>query len=647
MVYSSRVRVDDSRLSRGRNRAFPKREFSPPTLENDVGGPAGGDGAGDPGIYHRDRFADGRSSRLEPRGREITLALHRVFNTPIDKIVWDVGHQCYPHKIITDRYERFHTLRQFGGIAGFPKAAESVYDSFDTGHSGTSISAALGLAIQRDLAGQSHKVLAVIGDGSLTNGMALEAMNHAGFMGTDIIIILNDNEKSISRNVGAYSRYLSRLRVELIYLQEKQKVKDIMRSAKPGFRASSRFVAQFKERLKHMLTPSRTGAVFQELGFAYLGPVDGHNLQLLVEVFESIKGLKGPILIHAATAKGKGYQFAEQDSTRFHGVGAFNPANGKSETTSPGPSYTSVFGDAIVDLAGKDEKIVAITAAMKDGTGLTAFEKAYPARYFDVGIAEEHAVTFAAGLAKEGAKPFVAIYSSFLQRAFDQILHDVCLPRLPVRFMIDRSGIVGEDGSTHQGIFDLSYLRQLPHMVILAPKDENELRRMIKTALEREDGPTAVRYPRGDGLGVPLDPEMTPIPIGSWEVLREGGEAVMLAVGSLVSPAMEASALLQKEGLCVGVINARSVKPLDEALLALVGDQYKFIITLEENVLAGGFGSAVVEYAADHHFLDRIIKRIGLPDAFIEHGDQAFLRDRYGLSPEKIAATVAVLMKRP
>ena len=342
---------------------------------------------------------------------EITLALHRVFNTPIDKIVWDVGHQCYPHKIITDRYGRFHTLRQFGGIAGFPKSAESVYDSFDTGHSGTSISAALGLAIQRDLAGQSHKVLAVIGDGSLTNGMALEAMNHAGFMGTDIIIVLNDNERSISRNVGAYSRYLSRLRVELIYLQEKQKVKNILRHAKPGFRASSRLMAQFKERLKHLLTPSRTGAVFQELGFAYLGPVDGHNLQLLIEVFESIKGLKGPILIHAATAKGKGYRFAEQDSTRFHGVGAFNPANGKSETTSPGPSYTSVFGDAIVDLAGKDEKIVAITAAMKDGTGLTAFEKAYPARYFDVGIAEEHAVTFAAGLAKEGAKPFVAIYS--------------------------------------------------------------------------------------------------------------------------------------------------------------------------------------------------------------------------------------------
>jgi 1-deoxy-D-xylulose-5-phosphate synthase len=577
---------------------------------------------------------------------EITLALHRVFDTPNDKIVWDVGHQCYPHKLITGRFDKFHTLRQFNGISGFPKSAESPYDNFDTGHSGTSISAALGMAVQRDLAGRSQKVIAVIGDGSLTNGMALEAMNHAGFMGTDIIIILNDNEKSISRNVGAYSRYLSRLRVELIYMQEKQKLKQFLHYAKPGFRASSNLFAQFKERLKHILTPSRTGAVFQELGFAYLGPIDGHDIQLLCEVFESIKDLKGPILIHAATSKGKGYKFAEEDSTKFHGVGAFNSTNGKAEKASKSPSYTSVFGETLTDLAGKDEKIVAITAAMKDGTGLTNFKKTFPARFFDVGIAEEHAVTFAAGLAKEGAKPFVAIYSTFLQRAYDQILHDVCLQKLPVRFMIDRAGLVGEDGPTHHGVFDLSYLRQLPNMVIMAPKDENELRHMIKTALEYNNGPIAVRYPRSDGVGVTMDQEILSIPIGSWEAIQEGNDVVILAVGSMVYPSLEASSLLKKEGFSVGVINARCVKPLDDASLMRIAEQHKFIVTLEENALAGGFGSAVIEFFADHNFHDIRVKRIGLPDHFVEHGSQALLRDHYGLSPVKIANAIRSSLER-
>jgi len=571
---------------------------------------------------------------------EITLALHRVFDTPNDKIVWDVGHQCYPHKLITGRFDRFHTLRQFGGISGFPKSSESPFDNFDTGHSGTSISAALGMAVQRDLAGKSHKVIAVIGDGSLTNGMALEAMNHAGFMGTDVTIVLNDNEKSISRNVGAYSRYLSRLRVELVYMQEKQKLKRLLHYTKPGYRASSNPFVQFKERVKHILTPSRTGAVFQELGFAYIGPIDGHDIQLLCEVFESVKDLKGPILIHAATSKGKGYKFAEEDSTKFHGVGAFNSENGKAEKTSKKPSYTSIFGSTLVNLAEKDEKIVAITAAMKDGTGLTNFKKAFPTRFFDVGIAEEHAVTFAAGLAKEGAKPFVAIYSTFLQRAYDQVLHDICLQNLPVRFMIDRGGLVGEDGPTHHGVFDLSYLRQLPNMVIMSPKDENELRHMIKTALDYNGGPIAVRYPRSDGVGVTIDQDTFSIPIGSWESLQDGRDAVLLAVGSMVYPSLEAGSLLKRDGFHVEVVNARSVKPLDDTFLTRIANQHKFVVTLEENVLAGGFGSAVIEFFVDHDFQDVRVKRIGLPDRFVEHGAQVLLRGHHGLSPDKIADTV-------
>jgi 1-deoxy-D-xylulose-5-phosphate synthase len=577
---------------------------------------------------------------------EITLALHRVFNTPVDKIIWDVGHQCYPHKLITGRLERFHTLRQLGGIAGFPKSSESPFDSFNTGHSGTSISAALGMAVQRDLAGQSHKVIAVIGDGSLTNGMALEAMNHAGFMGTDLIVVLNDNEKSISRNVGAYSRYLSKLRVELLYMQEKQKLKKILRYAKPGYRASSNLFVQFKERLKHILTPSRTGAVFQELGFAYLGPIDGHDIHLLCEVFESINDLKGPILIHAATYKGKGYKFAEEDSTKFHGVGAFNSANGKTEKLSQKPSYTSVFGNTIVELADRDEKLVAITAAMKDGTGLTNFKKAFPTRFFDVGIAEEHAVTFAAGLAKEGAKPVVAIYSTFLQRAYDQILHDVCLQNLPVKFVIDRGGLVGEDGPTHHGVLDLSYLRSLPNMVIMAPKDENELRHMLKTAMDYNDGPISIRYPRGDAPGVAMDDELMTLTIPSWEIVRQGENVAVLAIGSSVYASIMASDLLRSEGINITIVNARFAKPIDKSLLESVAQKHHYLVTVEENILMGGFGSAVLENLCDQGIKNNYVKRIGLPDCFIEHGSQEELRDRYGLTPEKIADAIKVFIRK-
>jgi 1-deoxy-D-xylulose-5-phosphate synthase len=571
---------------------------------------------------------------------EIAIALHRVFDAPRDKIIWDVGHQCYPHKVLTGRLDRFHTLRQFGGISGFPKAAESPFDCFDTGHSGTSISAALGMATQRDLKGKSHRVIAVIGDASLTNGMALEALNHAGFMGTDLLVVLNDNEKSISRNVGAYSRYLNRLRVELAHIQEKQRAKDLHHHGESAHRVSTSPLAQFQERLKHILTPSRTGAVFQELGFAYLGPIDGHDIRLLCQVFEAAKSLKGPVLVHAATKKGKGYPFAEKDSTKFHGVGVFNKSNGTVETRCRKTTYTSVFGETLVGFARKDKDIVAITAAMEDGTGLTQLKQEFPSRFFDVGIAEEHAVTFAAGLAKAGAKPFVAIYSTFLQRAYDQILHDVCLQNLPVRFMIDRAGLVGEDGPTHHGVFDLSYLRTMPNMVIMAPKDGNELRHMIKTAIEYDAGPIAVRYPRGDGLTSDLGGEPMALPIGSWEPLTDGHSAVVLAVGSMVYPALKAAELLRGQGLCVSVVNARFIKPLDKRFMEGLTQRFHHIITVEENVLAGGFGSAVVEYLSDQAFHSSIVKRIGLPDAFVDHGAADILKENNGLSPTKLAKTI-------
>lgn len=572
---------------------------------------------------------------------EIALALHKSFRTPDDKIIWDVGHQCYPHKIITGRYERFHTLRKFGGISGFPKSSESPFDCFDTGHSGTSISAALGMAVQRDLQGLSHKVIAVIGDASLTNGMALEAMNHAGYMGSDIIIVLNDNEKSISRNVGAYSKYLDKLRVELANTHARQKTRKIFNRNEISRRLLTAPLDQLKERIKHILTPSRTGAVFQELGFLYFGPVDGHNLKQLFDVFESAKNLKGPILVHAVTCKGKGYKYSEEDSTKFHGIGCFNCKNGEVDESLKKPSYTSVYGNTITELAGTDDKIVTITAAMKDGTGLRKFKQTYPSRFFDVGIAEEHAVTFAAGLAKEGARPFVTMYSTFLQRAYDQIIHDVCLQNLPVRFMIDRGGIVGEDGSTHQGVFDLTYLRSIPNMVIMAPKDENEFRHMIKTAAGYSTGPIAVRYPRGDVTGVRQDTELRALPIGRAEILSKGETVALLAIGSTVLPSIKAAGILKTRGFNPTVVNARFVKPLDGDILDSLARTHSYLITVEENVLAGGFGSAVMEYLSDHDFHNIKIKRIGLPDTFIEHGPQSILRDKYGISADKIAETIA------
>jgi 1-deoxy-D-xylulose-5-phosphate synthase len=571
---------------------------------------------------------------------ELAISMHKVFHMPEDKFIWDVGHQCYPHKILTGRLQRFHTLRQFGGISGFPKSSESCFDCFDAGHSGTSISAALGMAVQRDLAGRDHKVIAVIGDASLTNGMALEAMNNAGYMGTDIIIVLNDNERSISRNVGSYSKYLNKLRMELTYPRSKGRTKRIPDSGRTDKRLFNGAMKQFTDRVRHALTPSRTGAVFQELGFMYFGPVDGHRIDSLCEIFESIKELKGPVLVHAVTCKGKGYKYSEENATKFHGIGSFNCMTGEAEEKEKKPSYTSIFGKTATDLARKDPNIVAITAAMTDGTGLRGFKKEFPSRFFDVGIAEEHAVTFAAGLAKSGAKPLVVIYSTFLQRTYDQILHDVCLQKLPVKFMIDRGGLVGEDGPTHHGVFDLSYLRNIPNMVIMAPKDENEFRHMIKTAVEYNDGPIAVRYPRGEAFGVALDPDLNTLPIGRSELLREGRTVAILTLGSTVYPSLEAAEILTRRGLNPSVINARFAKPLDGDMLEKVVTEYSFLITVEENVLAGGFGSAVVEHLSDREVPRVTVKRIGLPDSFVEHGSQVILREKYGLSPERIAETI-------
>ncbi len=571
---------------------------------------------------------------------ELTIALHSVFNSPKDKIIWDVGHQCYAHKIITGRGPQFHTLRQRGGISGFPKPEESPHDSFATGHSGTSIAAALGMAVERDRKGDSHKVIAVIGDGALTNGMALEALNCAGYLGSDIIIVLNDNEKSISKNVGAYSKYLSKLRVGLA-----QRNPLIIQPARyPKKRSGHGLWSLLTERIQLLLAPGRTGAVFQELGFMYFGPFDGHNLPLLCDIFTSIKDLRGPILIQLVTTKGKGYKYAEEDPTRFHGIGPFNLERGTALNNSTIPSYTEVFGTAIVELARKDERIVAITAAMKDGTGLTRFQEMFPGRFFDVGIAEEHAVTFAAGMAKAGGRPVVAVYSTFLQRAYDQIAHDVCLPNLPVTFMIDRGGIVGEDGQTHQGLFDFAFLRHLPRMVVAAPRDENELCRLLKTAITH-DGPMAIRYPRSAGEGVQLEPQPRALPIGSFEILREGQDLAICAVGSMVGPSLKAAAALEEKGFSVSVVNCRFVKPLDPATLNRVAARHHTILTVEEHMLSCGFGSALLEFYNREGYRHCKIVRMGLPDSFIEHGTRYSLLSDHGLTADGIVKQALTLLE--
>ena len=572
---------------------------------------------------------------------ELTLALHRAFDCPEDKIVWDVGHQAYAHKILTGRREAFAGLRQKGGITGFPKREESVYDAFGTGHSSTSISAALGMAAARDIAGEQYRIAAVIGDGALTGGEAFEGLNNAGTLGKDIIVILNDNGMSIAPNVGAMSEYLSRFRVAPGYHRAKQDIKNFLKSIPHIGERVYRTAEHIKDGVRSALVP---GGLFTDMGFHYIGPLDGHNIALLLDVFEQAKQLKGPLLIHVETCKGKGYAPAEKAPDKFHGIGKFDVADGTAlKKAGAKPTYTSVFGKALLEAAEEDADVVAITAAMPDGTGLRAFSEKYPTRFFDVGIAEQHATTFAAGLAAAGRKPVLALYSTFAQRAYDQILHDVCLQNLHVVFALDRAGFVGEDGATHHGVFDYSYLRHLPNMKVLAPKDENELGRMLKTALSLE-GPVALRYPRGEGLGAALEEPFTSLESLAAEVLEEEGEIALLAVGSMVDAAQKTAKLLQEEGLSAAVVNMRTVKPLDEELLHRMAHEKKMLVTMEENALAGGFGSAVLEALADAGLLVPVV-RFGIGDVFIEQGKPQELLEMAGLLPEQMARSILTAWK--
>ena len=572
---------------------------------------------------------------------ELTLALHRAFDCPEDKIVWDVGHQAYAHKILTGRREAFAGLRQKGGITGFPKREESVYDAFGTGHSSTSISAALGMAAARDIAGEQYRIAAVIGDGALTGGEAFEGLNNAGTLGKDIIVILNDNGMSIAPNVGAMSEYLSRFRVAPGYHRAKQDIKNFLKSIPHIGERVYRTAEHIKDGVRSALVP---GGLFTDMGFHYIGPLDGHNIALLLDVFEQAKQLKGPLLIHVETCKGKGYAPAEKAPDKFHGIGKFDVADGTAlKKAGAKPTYTSVFGKALLEAAEEDADVVAITAAMPDGTGLRTFGEKYPTRFFDVGIAEQHATTFAAGLAAAGRKPVLALYSTFAQRAYDQILHDVCLQNLHVVFALDRAGFVGEDGATHHGVFDYSYLRHLPNMKVLAPKDENELGRMLKTALSLE-GPVALRYPRGEGLGAALEEPFTPLESLAAEVLEEEGEIAILAVGSMVDAAQKTAKLLKEEGLSAAVVNMRTVKPLDEELLHRMAHEKKMLVTMEENALAGGFGSAVLEALADAGLLMPVV-RFGIGDAFIEQGKPQELLEMAGLLPEQMARNILTAWK--
>ncbi len=574
---------------------------------------------------------------------ELTLALHYVFDTPDDKIIWDVGHQCYTHKLITGRREQFGTIRQYKGLSGFPKQSESPYDVFDTGHSSTSISAALGVASAMRLQRKKKKSIAVIGDGSMTGGMAFEALNQAGHLENDLIVVLNDNEMSISPNVGAMSSFLSRKLTGKTMATIKKDMENFLKSFSNVGENILQVLKKSEVSFKGFFTP---GMLFEALNFQYVGPIPGHDLEALLETLKNVKefGRKKPILVHVITKKGKGYLPAEQRPDDYHGLGPFDIETGTPNSVLGGaPAYTKVFGDTIEHIAQRDKRVVAITAAMPAGTGLSKFAKRFPDRFFDVGIAEQHAVTYAAGMATEGLRPVVAVYSTFLQRSFDQIIHDVCLPNLPVTFAIDRGGVVGDDGPTHHGVFDLSYFRMVPNMLLMAPKDENELQHMIYTAIEHP-GPAAVRYPRGAGEGVLLSNELTKLPIGKGEMLLEGTDVLLIPVGNRVYPALEAAAGLEKVGINAAVLNPRFVKPLDAELIEEWAVKTKYIVTIEENVKSGGFGSSVLELLAQKGLYTCKVKLLGLPDKFVEHGDQATLRKLCKIdTPAIIKATIELL----
>ena len=567
---------------------------------------------------------------------ELTIALHRVFQSPRDRIVWDVGHQTYAHKLLTGRKEEFSRLRCLDGCSGFPRREESPHDATNAGHASTSISYALGLAIARDLAGEDFHVVAVVGDGALTGGLAFEALNQAGHLARDMIIVLNDNGMSISRNVGAMSTYLSQLRLNPRYMRMKGEIKEIVDSVPLVGAPTDRLIHSFKERLKNFLIPE---FIFEELGIQYVGIVDGHDIQAMERDLRLAASAEGPILIHVLTRKGKGYAPAERDPSLFHGLGPFDPETGKALDKDSAPSFTTTFSRVVCDMARAEPRLVAVTAAMKLGTGLDDFSRLFPQRFFDVGIAEQHAVTLAAGLALGGYRPVVCIYSTFLQRAFDQLLQEVCLQRLPVIFALDRSGLVGEDGPTHHGAFDLSYLRLMPNMTVMAPADQEELRDMLWAALAVE-GPVAIRYPRGVGRSPRVDREPRAVELGKALTLREGGEVCLLAVGRMVDVALEAAGILERKGIWPEVINARFVKPLDEDVVRERGERCRLLVTLEENALCGGFGEAVAAVLERSGARCRLLA-VGLPDRFVAHGKVSELLSIEGMDAASVAEAVA------
>jgi 1-deoxy-D-xylulose-5-phosphate synthase len=573
---------------------------------------------------------------------ELTLALYQTLDLDRDKVTWDVGHQAYPHKLITGRYNQFHTLRQKDGISGYLNRGESKFDHFGAGHASTSISAALGMAIARDLKGENFKCVAVIGDGALTGGMALEAIDHAGHLPkTNLLVVLNDNEMSISPNVGAIPRYLNKLRVSAPIQFLSDNIEEQLKNIPFVGETISPELARVKEGMKRLAVP-KVGAVFEELGFTYIGPVDGHNLEELISTFQGAHKHQGPVMVHVVTKKGKGYAIAEKDQVGYHAQNPFNLATGKgAPATKPKPpTYSKVFADTLITLAEDNPNIVAITAAMGTGTGLDKFQDKLPKQYIDVGIAEQHAITLAAGLATEGMRPVAAIYSTFLQRAFDQIVHDACIQHLPVFFCLDRAGVVGADGPTHQGMYDIAYMRCIPNMVLMAPKDEGELQRMVVTGINYTDGPIAMRYPRGNGYGVPLMEEgWEELPIGKAEILRHGDDVLMIAYGSMVHPTLQAAQLLNEHGISATVINARFAKPLDTELFAPLAQQIGKVVTVEEGCLMGGFGSAIAEALLDLNVVVPI-KRIGVPDILVEHATPDESLGSLGLTSSQIAETV-------
>ncbi len=580
---------------------------------------------------------------------ELTIALHYVFNTPADVLIWDVGHQAYGHKILTGRNAQFDTIRREGGLSGFPRRAESAYDPFGTAHASTSISAALGFCCARDLAGAAHRVVAVVGDGALTGGLAYEGMNQAGATGTDLLVVLNDNSMSISPNVGAISQYLTRLTAGPIFRRLEGDLWDLLGKL-PAGGAARKLASRIKESMKNLVVPN---IIFEELGFKYFGPIDGHDLTTLLSVLNQVKEFKGPVLLHTLTRKGKGYGPAEEDSRKFHGVSSFDKLTGgasappaaASAGKKAAPAYTEVYGQTLMELARRDPKLVAITAAMTDGTGLAKFATTFPERFHDVGIAEQHATCFAAGIAAAGLRPFVTLYSTFLQRAYDQIVHDVAVQGLPVRFALDRAGLVGEDGATHHGLFDVAYLRCLPGFVLMAPKDENELRRMLATMAAHDAGPIAVRYPRGAGVGVPIDADLKPLPIGEAELLRGGGDVVLAAYGTMVSVAMKTASLLSEAGVDAAVINARFAKPLDERLLLEWARRVPRVVTLEEGAIPGGFGDAVLELFSRQPVPGLRARSFGVPDRFFDHGSRDSLLRAAGLHPDLLVPEILRWLK--